>query len=188
MSDVGLPASEGASLQVAAKGQPLARPTPSVSLFIGHFHFIYIVPMPAAQPICSSPASPLTLSENQLRVSKTRRIRSSSGPTSSSIRHGKHLRINNFSELYELAARSARELHNAILMAHLMIDEHEDSSPVYREELESETPLDLSLVDLVLVASECTEDESELRDIVDDLMQSGRVQLRKLETDRVSAA
>ena len=69
-----------------------------------------------------------------------------------------------------------------------MTSGYEDSSAAYRQELESETPLDLSLVDLVLVASECTEDEGELRDIVDDLIRSGRVQLRRLETDHLNAA
>jgi len=92
--------------------------------------------------------------------------------------------VKDFSDSFALAAGSAWELQNAPLMTY----EHEDSSSTYRGELESRAPLDLSLVDLVLVASECTEDEGELRDIVDDLMRSGRVQLRGLETDRPGAA
>jgi hypothetical protein len=46
-----------------------------------------------------------------------------------------------------------------------------------REMLESEQPLELSFVELVIAASECSEDESEIFDLVDGLMRSGRVTL-----------
>jgi hypothetical protein len=48
-----------------------------------------------------------------------------------------------------------------------------------REVLESEEQLDLSFVELVIAASECSEDESEIFELVDGLMQSGRVRLEE---------
>jgi hypothetical protein len=43
--------------------------------------------------------------------------------------------------------------------------------------LEGDDRLELSFVELVVVASECSEDESEIFDLVDDLIDSGRVRL-----------
>jgi hypothetical protein len=45
--------------------------------------------------------------------------------------------------------------------------------------LESEEQLELSFVELVIAASECSEDESEIFELVDGLMQSGRVSLEE---------
>jgi hypothetical protein len=43
--------------------------------------------------------------------------------------------------------------------------------------LEGDDRLELSFVELVVVASECSEDESEIFDLVDGLIDSGRVRL-----------
>ena len=46
-----------------------------------------------------------------------------------------------------------------------------------RELLERANGLELSLVELVLAASECSEDEGEVCDLVDGLLETGKVQL-----------
>ncbi len=46
-----------------------------------------------------------------------------------------------------------------------------------RELLEGDDALELSFVELILVAADCSEDESEISDLVDGLLGSGRVQL-----------
>ncbi|MCZ6462712.1 MAG: hypothetical protein O7A09_00105 [Proteobacteria bacterium] len=48
----------------------------------------------------------------------------------------------------------------------------------HRELLESAAVIEASLVELVLAASECSEDESEIADHLDELLASGRVQLQ----------
>jgi len=48
-----------------------------------------------------------------------------------------------------------------------------------QEILESEEQLELSFIELVIAASECSEDESEIFELVDGLMQSGRVRLEE---------
>jgi hypothetical protein len=53
------------------------------------------------------------------------------------------------------------------------------SSRRTREFLESGEPLELSFVELVIAASECSEDESEIYELVDGLMESGRVSLEE---------
>jgi len=47
-----------------------------------------------------------------------------------------------------------------------------------REMLEGEQSLELSFVELVIAASECSEDETEIADLVDGLIASGRVTLQ----------
>ncbi len=49
-----------------------------------------------------------------------------------------------------------------------------------RDALENAESLEASIVDLVLAVSELTEDEFELRDAVDDLIDSGRVRIQRL--------
>ncbi len=46
-----------------------------------------------------------------------------------------------------------------------------------RELLERGEPLDVSLVELVIAASECSDDGFEISDRVDTLLASGRVQI-----------
>jgi hypothetical protein len=46
------------------------------------------------------------------------------------------------------------------------------------EALKSTQALELSLVELVVLASECSEDGSEISDLVDGLIDSGRVAVR----------
>jgi hypothetical protein len=46
------------------------------------------------------------------------------------------------------------------------------------EALETGPTLELSLVELVVMASECSEDGSEISDLVDGLIDSGRVAVR----------
>lgn len=46
-----------------------------------------------------------------------------------------------------------------------------------RQLLQSEDPLELSFVELVVAATECSEDESEIFDLIDGLLESDRVQL-----------
>lgn len=53
----------------------------------------------------------------------------------------------------------------------------ECSSQPTRVLLEGDDRLELSFVELVVVASECSEDESEIFDLVDGLIDSGRVRL-----------
>ena len=48
----------------------------------------------------------------------------------------------------------------------------------HRELLESAAVIEASLVELVLAASECSEDEWEIADHLDDLLASGRVQIQ----------
>jgi len=49
-----------------------------------------------------------------------------------------------------------------------------------REALEGAEAIQASLVELVIAVSECTEDEGEIRDRLDGLLESGRVQLEAL--------
>jgi len=49
-----------------------------------------------------------------------------------------------------------------------------------RETLEGAEAIQASLVELVVAVSECTEDEGEIRDRLDGLLASGRVQLEAL--------
>jgi len=46
--------------------------------------------------------------------------------------------------------------------------------------LEGTEPLDASLVELVLLASECSEDQGEIFDSVDRLFEAGRVRLQRI--------
>jgi hypothetical protein len=55
-----------------------------------------------------------------------------------------------------------------------------DSDPWQQQNnqlLEQADGLELSLVELVLAASECSEDEGEVRDLVDALVETGKVLL-----------
>lgn len=45
-----------------------------------------------------------------------------------------------------------------------------------------------SFIELILIASECSEDEGEVRDLVDVLFQSERLQLSDLREDRIPAS
>ena len=69
-----------------------------------------------------------------------------------------------------------------------MTRNHDEWSQACRQQLESDEPVELSIIDLVLFASECTEDEGELRDIVDGFVQTGRAQLRGLEDGPLTPA
>jgi hypothetical protein len=53
----------------------------------------------------------------------------------------------------------------------------DDWSDMNRQALESGNDLEFSLVELVLAASECSEDEMEVQDLVDGLIDCGQVQL-----------
>jgi hypothetical protein len=46
-----------------------------------------------------------------------------------------------------------------------------------RELLETEDSLELTLVELVVAATECSEDENEICDLVDGLIETGRVRV-----------
>ncbi len=52
---------------------------------------------------------------------------------------------------------------------------------LHEAELSASAVLDCSLVELVLAVSECTEDEGEILDRVDELILGGRVHLERLE-------
>ena len=52
--------------------------------------------------------------------------------------------------------------------------------------LEQADEMDLSLVDLVLAATECSEDEGEVRDLVDAMVETGKVRLSALEGSRAA--
>jgi hypothetical protein len=43
--------------------------------------------------------------------------------------------------------------------------------------IEGDAPLEGSLIDLIVAASECSEDEAEIFDLIDGLLESGRVAL-----------
>ena len=49
-----------------------------------------------------------------------------------------------------------------------------------RVQLEAPTPMSLSLVELVVTASELTEDETELADLIGGLLDSGSVEVESL--------
>jgi hypothetical protein len=51
------------------------------------------------------------------------------------------------------------------------------------ELLEQADGIELSLVELVLAASECSEDEGELRDLVDGMVETGKVVVRELSVE-----
>lgn len=53
------------------------------------------------------------------------------------------------------------------------------------EASDSESP---SFVELVLMATECSEDEGEVRDLVDSLFQNERLQLRDLRDEQIPTA
>lgn len=53
--------------------------------------------------------------------------------------------------------------------------------------LESDGSEPLSFVELVLVASECSEDEGEIRLLVDTLLASDQLSLKDLREDRIPA-
>lgn len=61
---------------------------------------------------------------------------------------------------------------------------HPDADPWQqesRELLEQADGIELSLVELVLAASECSEDEGEVIDLVDAMVETGKVLLTGLE-------
>lgn len=51
-----------------------------------------------------------------------------------------------------------------------------------REFLEQADGMELSLVELILTASECSEDESEVGDLVDAMVETGKVLLSERDT------
>jgi hypothetical protein len=53
--------------------------------------------------------------------------------------------------------------------------------------LETATELDLSIVELVVAASECSDDAYEVDDLVDDLVDSGRIRIRRRGSDPMFA-
>jgi hypothetical protein len=53
----------------------------------------------------------------------------------------------------------------------------EDCQNQTREVLAAGDTLELSLVELVIMASECSEDATEIADLVDGLIDSGRVEV-----------
>ncbi len=63
---------------------------------------------------------------------------------------------------------------------------HPDADPWQRESrelLEQADGIELSLVELVLAASECSEDEGEVIDLVDVMLETGKVLLTGLDAD-----
>ena len=53
--------------------------------------------------------------------------------------------------------------------------------------LETATELDISIVELVVAASECSDDAYEIDDLVDDLVDSGRIRIRRRGSDPMFA-
>jgi len=53
--------------------------------------------------------------------------------------------------------------------------------------LETAIELDISIVDLVVAASECSDDAYEIDDLVDDLVDSGRIRIRRRGSDPMFA-
>ena len=53
--------------------------------------------------------------------------------------------------------------------------------------LETATELDISIVELVVAASECSDDAYEIDDLVDDLCDSGRIRIRRRGSDPMFA-
>lgn len=53
----------------------------------------------------------------------------------------------------------------------------QNADAMTRELIESEQPLEGSLIELIVAATACTEDETELDDMIDALLGSGRVRL-----------
>jgi hypothetical protein len=53
--------------------------------------------------------------------------------------------------------------------------------------LETAIELDLSIVELVVAASECSDDAYEIDDLVDDLVDSGRIRIRRRGFDPMFA-
>ncbi len=66
----------------------------------------------------------------------------------------------------------------------MQIDQLDDWRDKNCNLLESASEIRLSIVDVVLAASECSEDESEIFDLVDDFVASGRVELAPLNGDQ----
>jgi len=64
-----------------------------------------------------------------------------------------------------------------------MQTDHDDWREKNQEFLDSSHTSALSLIEVVLAASECSEDEGEIFDLVDDMVTSGRARLASLDQD-----
>ena len=64
---------------------------------------------------------------------------------------------------------------------------HSDLQLQTREVLDSASDLEVSIVELVVAASECSDDAYEIGDIVDGLIDSGRCRIRRRDADPMLA-
>jgi hypothetical protein len=83
----------------------------------------------------------------------------------------------------------ARHLHTAGRMDH-RADSPSPCSELQlqtRELLDSTSDLDVSIVELIVAASECSDDAYEIGDIVDGLVDSGRLRIRRRDADPMLA-
>lgn len=56
-----------------------------------------------------------------------------------------------------------------------------------RELLETAGDLEVSIVELIVAASECSEDAYEIGDLVDELVDSGKLRIRRRDADPMFA-